>query len=121
MTVPAATATAGMASHSAQRRIRRRRERLGGGACLRSLTCGLPGCWCLAAREGVIGGAAIAEGWYCNPCQKPISAHVAAAQQVALGQVVPVAGGADLDHVAGHLVHGAVQVGQAVAGPDAAV
>src|SRR5688572_9863389 len=103
MTVPRATATAGTASHSIQRMTRRRRERerSGGGACLRSLPCGLPWCWCLAARVGVIGGAAIARRWYCNRAGKPISADVAAAEQVPLGEVVPVAGGADLDHVAG--------------------
>src|SRR5829696_2833675 len=99
MTVPAGTAMAGTASHSVQRRTLRRRERLGG-ACLRSLACGLPCCWCLAARVGVIGGAAIARECYSNRARKPISADVAAAQQVALGEVVPVAGGADLDHVA---------------------
>src|SRR5215211_7009597 len=123
MTVPAATATAGTASHSVQRRTLRRRERLGAG-CLRSLPCGRCCCWCLAARVGVIGGAAIAAACYSNPWPEADfgpSADVAAAEQVALGEVVPVAAGADLDHVAGHLIHGAVQVGEAVAGPDAAV
>src|SRR4029453_14164379 len=77
MTVPRAMATAGTASHSVQRRTRRGRERLGGGACLRSLPCGLPCCWCLAARVGVIGGAAIARACYSNRAGKPISADVA--------------------------------------------
>src|SRR5688500_4964645 len=73
MTVPAATATAGMASHSAQRRTLRSRERLGGCRLPRSLLlpCGLP-CWCLAARVGVIGGAAIAEECYPTRGCKPI-------------------------------------------------
>src|SRR6266540_3054963 len=48
------------------------------------------------------------------------SAGVAALEQVALRQVVPVAGGADLDHVAGELLGRTVQVDEAGAGPDAA-
>src|SRR5215218_6859866 len=115
MTVPAKIASTGMASHSVQRRIWRRRER-GGGSWLSGLAC-------LAAREGVIVGAAIrcptlphqaCQSRFTAPAARRRSAGVAAAEQVALGQVVPVAGGADLDHVAGDLVQRAVQVGQAV-------
>src|SRR5918996_3048522 len=101
MTVPAKIASAGMASHSVQRRILRRRER-GGGSWL-------SGWACLGAREGVIVGAAIRSPTLphraCRsrfaarraPCAAGRSAGVAPAEQVALGQVVPVAGGADLD------------------------
>src|SRR6266536_2253694 len=129
---PATMASIGTISHSAQRRIRLRRERSGGGA------------WRVArdgtgARDGGVkvgGRAAMAGrlyrssaerpkrrrqgGWHAGRGARGWSAGVPAAQEIALGEVVPEALGADLDDVAGALLDGAMQVRQPVAGPDPA-
>src|SRR4029450_12156422 len=113
----------GRASHSDQRRKRRPRGRFGGGESLatRGVIPDLVVVRAAMAEDSTAGTEkllpAAAPGRLSRA--RAGSADLPAAEQVALRQVVPVAGGAASPHVAGESPRRAVQVDQAAPRPDA--